>query len=300
MADTIRRTKRAGNFTTVRNEYLQDVNLSWKAKGLITYVMSLPPDWQLNLPDLKKRSKDGRDATAAGLRELITNGYCQRYKIRSGGGTFVGCDYEVSDIKEFEPEQPQTDFPFMDTPQTGNPDTVNPYTGNPDTVNPYTGNPDTVNPDTENPTLINTNITNDSNKPNTNHSKPANPVVGDLFPEQQDLEKDKKRTSIFRNSDVYKLVKFGADGVNDYSEFEKLFATPEFEKVDLIYYFHTVADWSETKQGVKRTRTGWIATVRNFIRGDIEKKKLHLKPEYQAPQKQLNVADAMEFLNNDY
>lgn len=132
-------------------------------------------------------------------------------------------------------------------------------------------------------------------------NKPANPVVGDLFPEQQqDLEKDKKRTSIFRNSDVYKLVKFGADGVNDYSEFEKLFATPEFEKVDLIYYFHTVADWSETKQGVKRTRTGWIATVRNFIRGDIEKKKLHLKPEYQAPQKQLNVAGAMEFLNNDY
>jgi predicted transcriptional regulator len=139
------------------------------------------------------------------------------------------------------------------------------------------------------------------NSIDTDKDKPANPVVGDLFPEQQqDLEKDKKRTSIFRNSDVYKLVKFGADGVNDYSEFEKLFATPEFEKVDLIYYFHTVADWSETKQGVKRTRTGWIATVRNFIRGDIEKKKLHLKPEYQAPQKRLNVAGAMEFLNNDY
>lgn len=144
------------------------------------------------------------------------------------------------------------------------------------------------------------NSNNIDNTINDNENTPNNPVVGDLFPEQQDLEKDKKRTSIFRNSDVYKLVKFGADGVNDYSEFEKLFATPEFEKVDLIYYFHTVADWSETKQGAKRTRTGWIATVRNFIRGDIEKKKLHLKPEYQAPQKQLNVAGAMEFLNNDY
>ena len=136
---------------------------------------------------------------------------------------------------------------------------------------------------------------------NTDKDKPANPVVGDLFPEQQqDLEKDKKKTSIFRNSDVYKLVKFGADGVNDYSEFEKLFATPEFEKVDLIYYFHAVADWSEIKQGVKRTRTGWIATVRNFIRGDVEKKKLHLKPEYQAPQKRLDVGAAMDFLNDNY
>lgn len=281
MADTIRRTKRTGNFTTVRNEYLQDVNLSWKAKGLITYIMSLPPNWQLNLSDLKKRSKDGRDATAAGLRELITNGYCQRCKVRGDGGTFVGCDYEVSDIKEFEPEQPQTENPFMDTPQTENPVAVN--------------------PDTEKPTLINTNQSNKTDIPNTNPSKPANGVVGDLFPDEKGVDdKDKKRTSIFRNSEVYKLVKFAPDGNNDYSEFEKLFATPEFERVDLVYYFHTVADWSETKQGVKRTRTGWIATVRNFIRGDVEKKKLHLKPEYQAPQKKLDVAGAMEFLNNDY
>lgn len=286
MADTIRRTKRTGNFTTVRNEYLQDVNLSWKAKGLITYIMSLPPDWQLNLSDLKKRSKDGRDATAAGLRELITNGYCQRCKVRGDGGTFVGCDYEVSDIKEFEPEQPQTENPFMDTPQTENPVTVN---------------PETEKPDTGKPTLINTNPSNKTDIPNTNPSKPANGVVGDLFPDEKGVDdKDKKRTSIFRNSEVYKLVKFTPDGNNDYSEFEKLFATPEFERVDLVYYFHAVADWSETKQGVKRTRTGWIATVRNFIRGDVEKKKLHLKPEYQAPQKKLDVAGAMEFLNNDY
>ena len=286
MADTIRRTKRTGNFTTVRNEYLQDVNLSWKAKGLITYIMSLPPDWQLNLSDLKKRSKDGRDATAAGLRELITNGYCQRCKVRGDGGTFVGCDYEVSDIKEFEPEQPQTENPFMDTPQTENPVAVN---------------PETEKPDTEKPTLINTNQSNKTDIPNTNPSKPANGVVGDLFPDEKGVDdKDKKRTSIFRNSEVYKLVKFAPDGNNDYSEFEKLFATPEFERVDLVYYFHTVADWSETKQGVKRTRTGWIATVRNFIRGDVEKKKLHLKPEYQAPQKRLDVGGAMDFLNDNY
>lgn len=276
MADTIRRTKRTGNFTTVRNEYLQDVNLSWKAKGLITYIMSLPPNWQLNLSDLKKRSKDGRDATAAGLRELITNGYCQRCKVRGDGGTFVGCDYEVSDIKEFEPEQPQTE-------------------------NPVAVNPETEKPDTGKPTLINTNPSNKTDILNTNPSKPANEVVGNLFPDEKGIDdKDKKRTSIFRNSEVYKLVKFLPDGNNDYSEFEKLFATPEFKKVDLVYYFHTVADWSETKQGVKRTRTGWIATVRNFIRGDVEKKKLHLKPEYQAPQKRLDVGGAMDFLNDNY
>ncbi len=119
MADTIRRTKRTGNFTTVRNEYFTGRKFELESKGIDNVYYEFAPDWQLNLSDLKKRSKDGRDATAAGLRELITNGYCQRYKIRGDGGTFVGCDYEVSDIKkEFEPEQPQTENPFMDTPQT--------------------------------------------------------------------------------------------------------------------------------------------------------------------------------------
>lgn len=281
--NTITRRKYDRDFTIVSNEFLKDARLSWKAKGIIAYVQMLPDDWVLNMRDLTNRATDGRDSLYSGIKELETCGYCIKTMQRNPDGTIAGYAYEICDKPVFV--QPFTENPVTDAPQPENPDT---------------DKPDTDKPDTENPTLINTNITNDPNKPNTNHSKPANPVVGDLLPEQQDLEKDKKRTSIFRNSDVYKLVKFGADGVNDYSEFEKLFATPEFEKVDLIYYFHTVADWSETKQGVKRTRTGWIATVRNFIRGDIEKKKLHLKPEYQAPQKRLNVAGAMEFLNNDY
>lgn len=276
MADTIRRTKRTGNFTTVRNEYLQDVNLSWKAKGLITYIMSLPPDWQLNLSDLKNRSKDGRDATAAGLRELITNGYCQRCKVRGDGGTFVGCDYEVSDIKEFEP---QTKNPFTDAPQTVNPETEKPDTGK--------------------PTLINTNLTKDSNTLNTNPSNTPQNAFASLFPDEPKVEEPKEKKTLFRNSDVYKMVKF-ENGVGvDYSEFESKFATPEFEKVDLVYYFHSVSDWSDQKN-MKRTKNGWLATVRNFIRGDVEKKKLHLKPEYKAPTQRLNVAGAIEYLKDDY
>lgn len=143
------------------------------------------------------------------------------------------------------------------------------------------------------------NSNNIDNTINDNENTPNNNVVGELFPEEQKVEEPKEKKTLFRNSDVYKMVKF-ENGVGvDYSEFESKFATPEFEKVDLVYYFHSVSDWSDQKN-MKRTKNGWLATVRNFIRGDIEKKKLHLKPEYQAPQKQLNVAGAMEFLNNDY
>lgn len=154
-------------------------------------------------------------------------------------------------------------------------------------------------PRLENPTtvvgksdpILNTDI---DNSLSIDKDKPANDVVGDLFPDEQlEVQNDKKKTTIFRNSGVFKLVKG-----NDYSEFEKLFATPEFAPVDLVYYFHSVADWSDTKIGVKRTFNGWVATVRNFIRGDVEKKKVHLKPEHQAPQNKLNVSGAMEFLKD--
>lgn len=281
--NTITRRKYDRDFTVLSNEFLKDTRLSWKAKGIIAYVAMLPDDWVLNMRDLTNRATDGRDSLYSGIKELETCGYCSKTQNRNPDGTIAGYAYEICDQPVFM--QPYTDNPVMDAPQPENPDTVF---------------PDPVKPDTENPTLINTNPTKDIDKPNTNQSKPANGVVGDLFQETKVEEPDKKRTSIFRNSDVYKLVKFAPDGNNDYSEFEKLFATPEFERVDLVYYFHTVADWSETKQGVKRTRTGWIATVRNFIRGDIEKKKLHLKPEYQAPQKRLDVGGAMDFLNDNY
>lgn len=140
---------------------------------------------------------------------------------------------------------------------------------------------------------------NNTDKTNKDKDNPDNDVIGNLFPEEPKVEEPKEKKTLFRNSAVYKMVKF-ENGVGvDYSEFESKFATPEFEKVDLVYYFHSVSDWSDQKN-MKRTKNGWLATVRNFIRGDVEKKKLHLKPEYQAPQKQLNVAGAMEFLNNDY
>lgn len=58
----------------------------------------------------------------------------------------------------------------------------------------------------------------------------------------------------------------------DYEAFAAEFKAPEFEGVDLVYYFHAVGDWSAQKG--KKMRD-WIATARNFIRGDMERGKLH-------------------------
>lgn len=58
----------------------------------------------------------------------------------------------------------------------------------------------------------------------------------------------------------------------DYNAFAAEFTAPEFANVDVVYYFHAVADWSAQKG---KKMKDWIATARNFIRGDIEKGKLH-------------------------
>ena len=142
--------------------------------------------------------------------------------------------------------------------------------------------------------IINNNINNNDNNiaPQIDFAAPV-PVI-----EQPEESKDKK--TLFRNSEIYKLVKFDETGAGvDYSEFEKKFATPEFETVDLVYYFHAVADWSDQKN-MKRTKNGWLATVRSFIRGDVERNKLHLKPQFQQSKSKINVSDAVKYLNDDF
>ena len=141
--------------------------------------------------------------------------------------------------------------------------------------------------------IINNNINN-----NDNNIAPQIDFAAPVPTERTEESKDKK--TLFRSSEIYKLVQFDANGVGvDYSEFEKKFATPEFEKVDLIYYFHAVADWSDQKN-MKRTKNGWLATVRNFVRGDVDRNKLKLKPQYHQWEKGVDMNGAMEFLNNDY
>lgn len=279
--NTITRRKYERDYCYMANEFLRDSRLSWKAKGIIAYVQMLPDDWVLNMRDLTNRATDGRDSLYSGIKELEKYGYCAKVMQRNPDGTIAGYAYEICDKSVF---QPFTENPVTDVPQPENPCTVK---------------PDTDKPGTENPTLINTNLTKDLNTLNTNPSNTPQNTFASLFPDETKVEEPKEKKTLFRNSDVYKMVKF-ENGIGvDYSEFESKFATPEFEKVDLVYYFHSISDWSDQKN-MKRTKNGWLATVRNFIRGDVEKKKLHLKPEYKAPTQRLNVAGAIEYLKDDY
>lgn len=93
----ITRQKRKDNFTVVNNDILQNSKLSWAAKGMLVYLLHLPDGWQINVADLWNRSKNGRDATAAIIKELIQAGYVTRTKVKGENNLFKGYDYTVSD-----------------------------------------------------------------------------------------------------------------------------------------------------------------------------------------------------------
>lgn len=80
-----------------------------------------------------------------------------------------------------------------------------------------------------------------------------------LFPEF-----DKNQKTMFKNSTVGNIIAF-----------KQQFKEPEFQQIDLDYYFKAVANWNEIKR-VTRTARGWIATAKNFMKGDNEKSKLKL------------------------
>ncbi|MEV2909470.1 helix-turn-helix domain-containing protein [Paenibacillus larvae] len=78
-SNTIIRTNKHENPYVMIDKYgFNDERLSWKAKGLLGYLLSKPDDWQIYECDLIKQSADGRDSVRTALRELEKFGYLTR------------------------------------------------------------------------------------------------------------------------------------------------------------------------------------------------------------------------------
>lgn len=77
-------TKKDSGFAQVKNDVLNDPRLSWRAKGLFAYLYSKPDDWNFSGIRMMNDSKDGRNGTYAGLKELENAGYLRRDKKTDG------------------------------------------------------------------------------------------------------------------------------------------------------------------------------------------------------------------------
>jgi hypothetical protein len=117
----IKRKKRNTPFVQIDRTALQDSRLSWKCRGLLAYLLSLPDEWEIYVNELTNHATDGRDSTSTAINELIKFGYIVRER-KTENGKFKGFNYTVSDIPFLLPktEKPKTEKPKTENPKLNN------------------------------------------------------------------------------------------------------------------------------------------------------------------------------------
>ena len=166
------RVAKTRDYTVMSNYHLRDKNLSLKAKGLLSLILSLPEDWNYTTRGLAAICKEGVDSIGAALRELESAGYLTRHRLRDKGGRISDTEYVVYESPHKETE---ADSPDKVSQGTDEPDTASPYTENPYMVSPDTATPRTDASDTENPAQLNTQVSN-TYESNTQKSNP-DPII---------------------------------------------------------------------------------------------------------------------------
>ena len=139
------RVNKTKDYTVMSNHHFKNKNLSLKAKGLLSLMLSLPDNWNYSIKGLATLSKDGRDSVMAAIKELVTEGYIVRRRLRNAKGQVADTEYIIS-------ETPMSDLPTQEKPTQDNPTLEKPTQ--------------------ENPTLSNTNQSNTNiiKYPSINHS----------------------------------------------------------------------------------------------------------------------------------
>lgn len=191
------RISKTKGFTVMSNYHLRDQNLSLKAKGLLSMMLSLPDEWHYSIRGLTAICKEGVSSISATIRELEDCGYVRRHQ-PIVDGKFQEIEYII-----YENPQPKTadkdtsanaDSGSTDSadqtaskPQCGTAYSGNAHTEKPCTENPHTENPNTETPDAQNPhaykitnqTRTERTKTEENNHPSINHAAaPANMMDG--------------------------------------------------------------------------------------------------------------------------
>ena len=172
------RVEKNKNYTTMSNFHLRDPNLSNKARGLLSTMLSLPDSWDYTTRGLAAICKDGVDGITAQLKELEQYGYLIRHRIRDSNGRIVDMEYIIY-------EQP--------------------HTASPDTEKPYMVKPDMALPRLENPAQINIDkrITDESN---TDLSNTHSILSDEARPSVLAALESKRKETEYRDMDMYREI----------------------------------------------------------------------------------------------
>ena len=77
----------------------KDERLSYKARGVMFYLLSQSDSWKGHVFNIVEKSKkDGTTAVRSALKELVVLGYAKIKRTVGEGGQFTGSYYEISDV----------------------------------------------------------------------------------------------------------------------------------------------------------------------------------------------------------
>ena len=120
------RVERNSGYTVMSNHHLRNKELTLKAKGLLSQMLSLTEDWDYTLAGLSHINRESIDAIRTAVWELEKAGYILRRQGRDEKGKMTAIEYTIY-------EQPQ---PVLENPIPGKPMLENPTTDNPTSENP--------------------------------------------------------------------------------------------------------------------------------------------------------------------
>ena len=125
------RVEKNRNFTTMSNYHLRDKELTLKAKGLLSQILSLPDEWDYSVRGLASICLEGKDCIVATLKELENKGYLVRKQLRDANGRLSGIEYIIYET----PSEPCTENPDAVKQDTKRPNAAEPYAETPPQLN---------------------------------------------------------------------------------------------------------------------------------------------------------------------
>ena len=115
------RKEKKSSFTVIDNAIFKDRKVSFKAKGLLCQMLSLPDGWEYSVKGLATLASDKYSAITSGLKELEEAGYFRREQLYDKG-KFAGYEYIISET----PVMKNSDFTFSENPISENTISENP------------------------------------------------------------------------------------------------------------------------------------------------------------------------------
>lgn len=157
------RVEKTRDYTVMSNHHLRNTDLSLKAKGLLSLMLSLPENWDYTTKGLSMICKDGIDSINSGVKELEANDYVIRKRLRNEKGQLTTTEYTI-----FEQPQnfdnghipPKGEKLILDNPILDNPTQEKPILEKPKQAEPILGNPHQLSTNILNTNSLNTDLLN--------------------------------------------------------------------------------------------------------------------------------------------